>query len=393
MNQQRATVATLSARQRLRESKPLLILIGIIVACMALLLIIPTNSQDRRPFSAGNLHDEGSAALIEVLREQGVNVFVTSSPEDAIARAQQPDTTLAVAGDVVPLNFQMYTDRIDSIVWIANGQMTGPEFNGVTFAGTSQLLPGVLKPDVPATVRLLEDSTCRSEAAKRAGKISKSEVTVSVHEPWTGCFEQSSGQFVYAEKIEGDQFRAIIPGGAVVQNKTIAQADNAALALNTLGRNANLVWFVGSLNAGTTVAAPAPPMPLWLKYGILLLGLTMAMLAWVKGVRLGRLVPENLPTPVPAIETVQGRGRLLRSNRAHAHAATSLRVHTARRIARRLGVTDHSSRAALTEAIRASGVDVMRADDTLWGPAPTNDQDLARLAQELKQLEADIRHE
>lgn len=143
MNQQRATVATLSARQRLRESKPLLILIGIIVACMALLLIIPTNSQDRRPFSAGNLHDEGSAALIEVLREQGVNVFVTSSPEDAIARAQQPDTTLAVAGDVVPLNFQMYTDRIDSIVWIANGQMTGPEFNGVKFAGTSQLLPGV----------------------------------------------------------------------------------------------------------------------------------------------------------------------------------------------------------------------------------------------------------
>lgn len=111
------------------------------------------------------------------------------------------------------------------------------------------------------------------------------------------------------------------------------------------------------------------------------------------GRRMGPLTSERLPVEVPAAETLIGRARLMRSQRAYAHAAKALRSATASRIATALGVAHTADRQTLTRAIEQRGLPASRSTALLWGPPPTSEAALVRLANDLASLEKEIRHD
>lgn len=83
----------------------------------------------------------------------------------------------------------------------------------------------------------------------------------------------------------------------------------------------------------------------------------------------------------------------MRSQRAYAHAAKALRSATASRIATALGVAHTADRQTLTRAIEQRGLPASRSTALLWGPPPTSEAALVRLANDLASLEKEIRHD
>ena len=83
----------------------------------------------------------------------------------------------------------------------------------------------------------------------------------------------------------------------------------------------------------------------------------------------------------------------MRSQRAYEHAATALRSASTTRIATALGIAHTGDREALTRAIEQRGLLTSRSTALLWGPAPTSEKELIRLAHDLDALEKEIRHD
>src|SRR5690606_8414872 len=117
----------------------------------------------------------------------------------------------------------------------------------------------------------------------------------------------------------------------------LAEDGNAALAMNLLGANPELVWFQPRVTAGgDTAAADLLPEGLWPVLGLLAVAAVLAVV-W-RGRRMGRLVSEPLPVVVRASETAEGRGRLYRHGRDRAHSADIMRQAAIDRLRHRLGL-------------------------------------------------------
>ena len=128
-----------------------------------------------------------------------------------------------------------------------------------------------------------------------------------------------------------------------------------------MAQKPTVYWYDGSKDnvlASDTVDTLEPE---WLIPILLLIGIGITVIGFSRGQRLGRLVPEDLPSYVPSSETTKGRGRLMASQKQHAHAARGL-------------LTEHVS-------------------DLLWGPAPTNNSELVELAEALSALTQEIEYQ
>ena len=233
---------------------------------------------------------------------------------------------------------------------------------------------------------------CQSETATRAASLTSSAyvITGSAH-GWELCFSGTSDAYGYAEKIEDGRFRAIIPDSLRLRNRAITDEGNAALAVNAIGRTPKVAWYSptekDTLGHGEDLSTEAP----FLAPAFLLTIGACLIAAVARGRRLGPLTPENLPIEVPASETVIGKARLMRSQRAYEHAATALRSASASRIATALGVAHTADRETLTRAIEQRGLLTSRSTALLWGPPPTSEKELVRLAHDLDALEKEIR--
>ncbi len=135
-------------------------------------------------------------------------------------------------------------------------------------------------------------------------------------------------------------------------------------------------------------------VPEWFVPGVVLLALAFVVLAVARGRRLGRIVPEPLPVVVRAVETTEARGRLYRRASDRGRAAGSLRGGTRSRSAARLGLPHHASADAVVGAVaRATARDATEVRALLYGADPGNDSDLVLLAEQLAQLEENVRGE
>ena len=205
------------------------------------------------------------------------------------------------------------------------------------------------------------------------------------------CFSTTNDVYGYAEKIEDGHFRAIIPDSLRLRNRAITDEGNAALAINAIGRTPKVAWYSptekDTLGHGQDLSTEAP----FLAPAFLLTIGACLIAAVARGRRLGPLTPENLPIEVPASETVIGKARLMRSQRAYEHAATALRSASASRIATAVGVAHTADRETLTRAIEQRGLLTSRSTALLWGPPPTSEKELVRLAHDLDALEKEIR--
>jgi len=208
----------------------------------------------------------------------------------------------------------------------------------------------------------------------------------------TGCFPGERGA-ILVEPRPGLQ---LLGAGAALSNDEVLRADNAAVALRLLGRHDRLVWYVPSLDdlRADDGVSLATLLPDWLRPALGLVAIaTIGLLLW-RARRLGPLAVERLPVTVKAIETTRSRGRLYRKAGDRGHAASVLRAAARLRAAERLrlgGAPDPDT--LVRDIARHTGRPV--ADiDALLGPRaapPTTDHDLITLADQLAELDREVR--
>ncbi|HWJ84068.1 MAG TPA: DUF4350 domain-containing protein, partial [Cellulomonas sp.] len=170
----------------------------------------------------------------------------------------------------------------------------------------------------------------------------------------------------------------------------------AALVLRLLGRHDHLVWYLPSLGDSSAAGdAPDPGIgdlvPPVVGVLALQLLLVVVVVGFWRGRRLGRVVTEPMPVVVHAAEATRGRGRLYRRARSYGHAAAALRAGAASRCARRLGLPASAPASQLIDAVAlATGRPTHDVAALFYGPPPTDDPALARLARDLDDIESEV---
>ncbi|MGW8062953.1 DUF4350 domain-containing protein [Streptomyces ziwulingensis] len=344
----------------------------------------------------------GSRAVAELLADRGVSTRVVTTLDEARAAAG-PDTTLLVA---VP---DLLTERQQTQLRSAT-QDSGGRTLLVAPGGSAveRLLPGVT-----ADPALSFDSTlapgCALPAARRAGTADTGGIRYSSsHVEADACYpSRRLATLLRVPDASGKTPRAGIPGDTVVlgapdilYNSHLDEHGNASLALQLLGSRDHLVWYLPSLtdaNAPDDERSFFDLLPSGWLWGTLQLFIAAALAALWRARRLGPLVPEKLPVPIRASETVEGRARLYRKANARDRAATVLRSATRTRLAPLVGVpvpqahTPEALLPALSAHLDGEHGDGQSLHALLFGPPPGDDAALIALADQLDALEREVR--
>jgi hypothetical protein len=176
-------------------------------------------------------------------------------------------------------------------------------------------------------------------------------------------------------------------------NAGLPKRGNAALAMNLAGDQPRVIWYApqhseGESSGGASLSDLIPDTVKWIFWQLCLVVLLVAL--W-KVRRIGPLVAEHLPVVVRASETVEGRGRLYRSQRASDRAADALRTATLQRLLPRLGLGLNAEQAAIIQTIaQRGGQDPNYVGHALFGPPPATDTDLVNLANALDNIERQV---
>ncbi|WP_372736264.1 DUF4350 domain-containing protein [Nocardioides sp.] len=364
-----------------RHRATLVITVGALVAvAIAAYGAGPTNST---PLDPGNAGPDGARALARVLDRDGVVVEVARDAAALEALTIGPDTTLAVVlpqflGEATSSRMLAHSAGAAQVLVLGAG--LGPA--EVLGAGTS-----------PSYVNLATGREAECEDPLFAGLTL--EVDGSAVYEGGECFPDDDLGAVVLRPAPRLMF---FGADQALTNDQILRADNAAIALRLLGQTPRLVWYVPSLtdlDAGDGVSA-RDLLPRWLWPGLWLLALTMvAVIIW-RARRLGPLATEPLPVVVRAVETTRSLGRLYRRAGDRGHAAAALRRAARTRCAERLRAGSRiDDETVIREVARRTGrplADVTRLlDPDPHAAPPASDADLITLAQDLAQLDREVR--
>ncbi|OBK31008.1 hypothetical protein A5659_02100 [Mycobacterium sp. 1165196.3] len=323
---------------------------------------------------------DGAHALVELLRNAGVDVVVANNIAD-VEHAARPDALILVAQS------QYLTDTLLDRLASVHSDLLLVE---PTTRTREALLPDIR---ISGANGFDLDPNCTLREAVRAGSVRLG--PSNTYEPkggraMTRCYDGALIRF-------RDDGRTITAVGNTdfMTNGGLLQAGNAALAMNLAGDRPRLIWYAphqveGESSAKASLFELIPPNVIWIVGQLALVVLLVAL--W-KGRRPGPLVAEELPVVVRASETVEGRGRLYRSRRARDRAATALRAATVARLLPRLGLgAGASPDAVVTTAAQRIGSDPAFVSYHLFGPPPTTDNDLLQLGRALDEIERQVAH-
>ncbi len=338
---------------------------------------------------------EGSRAVAQVLGDQGVEVRSTTRYADVVDTAGEGDATVLVVGaDLLtePVLDSLRADLASSDLVLV--QPSGVLLEDLGLDLTAAAAPG----DGPAP------ADCDLPAARAAGEVEWGssagyQVAPDADEPddLTWCFpepraEAPNGRLVVWE--DGDRRVTLLGSPEPLTNELVDEPGNAALALQLLGEDRELVWWkVDPADPGLLDGARPSPFELMPPATFLiawwLVGVAALAVLW-RARRMGRLVPEPLPVVVRSAETARGRGALYRESGARDRAAQVLRADAVRRLALRLGLPASTpAPEVVSQAAARSGPQGAWVRDVLAGPPPADDLVLAQLADALDHVVGD----
>jgi hypothetical protein len=362
--------------------------IGLVIAAAALLLAALAARPRAGLLDPQAASPEGSMALADLLRAQGVTVI----PAESIEAAQRSigfDTTLFITvPDLVPP---------DGLRRLLSGSAAS-----VLVAPTDTALAGALPQLHEADHVRVEnrEPACSLPAAIAAGSADAGGVTYVA-----GLDAPSAEALVLCYPASGDAtlVRTTARGSAVTvigtpdpfTNDRLGHAGNAALTMRLLGEHPRLVWYTPSpADARGGDSSVLALLPDGWKWATLQLVIAAALLALWRARRLGPIIAEPLPVIVRAAEAVEGRGRLYHRIQARDSAADALRSAMRFQLQPQLGLGRAADRAALVEAVsRRTGRPAPDVDRLLYGAAPADDPALVRLADELDALQREVRRQ
>lgn len=354
----------------------------------------------------------GSRATAELLRERGVDTHVVTTTAEARDLAG-PDTTLLVSNPDALSRHQRdglrtALQRGGRTVLIA----PGPSSTAALAPGVRAASPTPVQPTPP---------DCDFAPAERAGDAEVGGIRYSLNtEHADACYvHQELPSLLRLPADPGDASGQPAADGDTVllgspdplYNDRLDAHGNASLALQLLGSRPHLVWYLPTAvdSADTKGAGPGffDLLPDGWSWAALQLAFAAVLAALWRVRRFGPLVPERLPVTVHASETTEGRARLYRRANARDRAAEALRSATRSRLAPLAGVSaaqadspetlslavaTHARSDALPGSVQGavggpSQPDTDRVRSLLFGPAPADDADLIRLADDLDHLE------
>jgi hypothetical protein len=232
----------------------------------------------------------------------------------------------------------------------------------------------------------------KAEAVTGAGRGYRVTGTETVA---TRCLGSGSKVYSLIRLERGARTVTVLGTTDALSNEHVADRGNAALALNLLGANQRLVWYLPTIDDSAAGAAPsiAELTPVWVSSVMALLVIVAIAAAFWRGRRMGPLVVENLPVTVRASETMEGRARLYQRGGARLRALDSLRVGTIARVASlcglpRLATVDE----VIAAASAVTGADPRGLRSLLLDETPRTDRELVRLSDRLLELERSVAH-
>ncbi|AKU16140.1 DUF4350 domain-containing protein [Luteipulveratus mongoliensis] len=389
------TAAEPSTRRRRPVGRIVLAAVAaLIVSGVAALLLLGSRSSGA-PLDPDNPQPPGGQAMARVLSDQGVSVHPVRSREALRDSTIGAGTSVVVTrGEVMTLAmwkaFFEQTRSADRIILVTPGDRALRALDApISRRGAGFPRDTPARCDVPIARGLtITDGSERYDPADGSG--------VQTCFPPGGGFGQGGdrGGYLAVLPATADRPEIVLLGStAPIRNSDVRDAGHAALGLRALGHSSRLVWWSVSPRDVDLVDAKDPVWPKWMTPVGVVLALSVLVLMVSRGRRLGRLVQEPLPVVVRASETTESRGQLYRKAGDRERAATVLRSGTRRRVSRYLGVPPGSSPAALVDAVAgATGRAPMDVHTLLFTAVPTDDAGLTQLAQQLRQLEKEVRH-
>jgi hypothetical protein len=323
----------------------------------------------------------GAHALVALLRDRGVSVVVANTVTD-VETAARPGTLLLVA------QTQHITDQ-SLLQQLADtpGDLLLVE---PTSHARATLAPGIRGGNARVLGR---KPNCLLREAIRAGGVEFGP-TNTFHSVGDRAIISCYGGALIRYR-DGGRTVTVVGSTEFMTNSGLLRAGNAALAMNLAGNHPRVVWYApqrteGESTSSATIFDLIPARVTWIVWQLCL---TVILIAWWKGRRVGPLVSEELPVVVRASETVEGRGRLYRSRRARDRAAQALRAATLQRLYPQLGLgADTSAPAVLIAVAQRSRTDAESIRHILYGPPPATDTDLVHLARALDDIERQVTH-
>lgn len=379
----------------------------LLLGALALIAMGLRDTPDARLLDPRSPAPVGSRALAEVLGESGVDVdLVTSIAE--LPSTFTPGTTVVVTADhrLAPgalsevARRSSFADRLVVLL--------------ITPETVAHLAPGLSGFSLPSTMQVTSapGSRCGIPEIQPGDMVSGGLVSLQLDATADAASDPGTGSGDDVEMclppryLDAHGMLARLPGGAAhpetflvgfgtaLTNEHITAEDNAAVALRLLGHSPRLVWLIPSGVDGPDGMSgdTYSPWPTWTTPVTVVLALGTALLALVRGRRLGRLVTEPLPVTVRAAETTESRGHLYRRSRDVGRTAGILREGTRSRLRRRLGVARSDSLDTLVTAVAiATGEPQERVQALLTDAEPSGSADLVQLGSDLEDLERKVR--
>ncbi len=337
-----------------------------------------------RDYDPDNPGPTGTMALVEVLRDQGVQAVRTSDlGTTRSATAVGTSTTLVIHDIDRILDAEQLADaaRLADTVIVLD-----PDF-----AALSELAPEVAQ---AGSVTGTATADCDVAAVERAGRVTIDGDGFRVTGSQAGtiaCLGSGDGIVSFVGLDRADTELWLLGALDALTNDRVDEEGNAAFALGILGQHPRLVWYVPSFDDLPPGGSIEELSPTWVVPVMLLLALCFVLAAVWRGRRLGPLIVEPLPVTVRASETMQGRARLYARSSARLRALDALRVGTIQRLAVRCGL---SSLATVDEVVAAVAA-VTNADPQdlrrlLVEREPASDRELVAYSDALLTLERDV---
>ncbi|MPY99093.1 MAG: DUF4350 domain-containing protein [Actinophytocola sp.] len=353
---------------------PLAMLLVIVAAAIVLTLM--------RGHSEGGALDprsaapNGSRALAQVLGDYGVDVRPMHTLATASRAAHGATVLVTHPNTLDPADVKRLSTIAESLVLIA----------------PNQRLARAVDSDIDVTGQAAETTHAPECAlADAAGDATTGGVG----------YRTPNGELCYPTEAGASLVRyddgtpvTLLGTATPLTNEALDEAGNAALTMRLLGERERLVWYVPSPTDPTLRDGSASLLSLlpsgW-RYGIATLAIAAVLLALWRARRLGPVVTEPLPVVVHAAETTEGRAQLYRRVGAADHAAEALRDAARHRIAASAGLTADAGPVAVVAVASRGGRSPDEVHWLLYGPAPSDDAALVRLATELDRLENEVR--
>jgi hypothetical protein len=345
-----------------------IVLGGLLVLALAAAAVL-AGSGSRGVLDPKGYDPDGAHALAVLLEQQGVSVVRTTDVPSTLQAASE-DTTV-----FVPLPVLLSEEELQALADVPGALVVteaGPK--ALRALGTDVLM-------VDAEDTAMHDPRCSDEVPANAGRA----LTGGLLYRGEGCYPTGQGS-----SLVTDGRLTLLGAADALTNDHLDEEGDAALGIGLLGQHATVVWLVPSPTRAAfgerPVQSPDELLPHWLHLVRWQLLLAAVVLALWRARRLGRVVLERLPVVVRASETVEGHGRMYQAAGARGTAAEALR-EPARRTLSRLAHGGTVTPEVLADLVAArSGREAASVRALLYGPTPTDDAALVRLARELDSL-------